>query len=160
MKPNITEFDNPSVMSAVNAVLLAKVYVATLRERIEPLQLKLLRDLAVVDQDNGNAITKMSDLYLVTDELAQPVYAEYANRLIAAGGFGIDIAKIRDGSCPLLMAEHLQIKAENNLLDMIGPKLGIEHPHSLATDKRRKLIDMTLTLVVNFPSYKKPDLAL
>ena len=53
--------------------------------------------------------------------------------------------------CPLLVAEHLRVIAENTLIDTMEPITGISlDTHYLSLEHRKQLIDLTLKLLAKY----------
>lgn len=155
-RPPIAKFQTPEMFSAVRAVVLATAYFQLIRDQVKPVQQATINAASLkMDLTDGSPITNMKDSYLSTDETATTaMHADYARRLIAAGRFGLTEAEILDGKCPELVAEWQKIQAENLLIDLIAPLLNFSRV-SLTMDARKKLIDLTLSMVINMPSFDK-----
>jgi len=145
----------------VNTVLLSEVLAEATRQRVQPVKEEVLAryDYRINlelgghrEKDHGEKITDPEKLHLTTDDCT-PYYAELHERYVAMGYD--DLPEV--GYCPLLIAEHLKIDAENELLDAGCEMLGIESGRVYGKN-RKKMLDLLIGLVVNAPGYIEPKL--
>jgi len=149
------------LVSAVNAVLMAKAYALCERERMDKLDTELLQKFPIYSAGKHGRpverITNGKDMFLADLDSADVVfhYAERQHRINEMG------YKLPDGHCPACVAEELQRAAERLLIDS-----AVEYFPDVTFDKimqapncienLRKYIKLLCGLVVNAPGYKNP----
>lgn len=146
---------------AVNAVLMAKAYAEIKREQVDAVKLELLTEsvykVAEEFQERGRPeriITPKYD-WLMSDEDSTD-YLANVNHIERERG--IKPKEMPDEHCPALCAEHVQIQAENLLIDTAWPLVSDNEQgrNMLYGEMREKFLDLVCKLVVNRPGYKNP----
>jgi hypothetical protein len=142
---------DPTFWACVKAYAMAKAFAQLERERVDA-YIQPLFELYTftVDPKNvargeklGEVITDMKYIWLAPDSQTTPWFAECDKEHRAHGFTG------PDGACPALMAEHLQIIAENNLLQYAVPKIMPEiRDWCLHGDSRKKGLELFTSLAV------------
>lgn len=139
---------------AAEAVFTAMAFEATVRPIVETYELAILEkhqfrisrkwvEKGITDR----LVLERKDTFLLDDEDAKVYYAEcFAAR---------DAAKLAVDDpehCPLLVAEHLRIKAENALLQAISAIPGLETFASgvMTMEIRKKVVDLSLGMLSPF----------
>jgi len=123
------------------AVVLARVLAQTERERVLAYTLPLFAQFSFED-DNGNKITDPEYLYLSDDDEQAAAYFAACDVAHREHGFTGPA-----GSCPALMAEEEQRKAENVLLDALGTFSGIDgRNYSCKLEWRDRALDLALSV--------------
>lgn len=165
MKTKMTANDvTPAVISAVNAVLMARAYAETMREKIDKIQRAILEECPLKTArkwlDNKMTvpeyITDPKLTYLGEDSHCEDYFAECNKRERAAGLKPNDMP---DTHCPALVADDIQRNAEYLLLECAGEMLEVPDFAELANrrlETRKQAIDLLCGLVVNMPGYKNP----
>jgi len=132
-KPSLQEFQKWAKASkpAAMAVLEAKAFAITMRAKVDA-YIKPIFDgwkftygARLSERDSkmvGQLIPSPKELYLCDDEGG--IQAFYAECTVAHKANGY---KGPDGNCPALEAEHLQILAENALIELAEPLFGIQN---------------------------------
>ena len=141
-------------ISAAEAVFTAMAHESMIRPIVEDYELAILEkhqfkiDRKWVEKGiNDQLILKRKDVFLLSEADAQVFYAECHAARDAAN------LKVEDPEhCPLLVAEHLRIRAENALLEAISTIPGLETFGSgvMSMDIRKKAIDLSLGLLSPF----------
>jgi hypothetical protein len=165
MKQKLTRQDvTPEVIKAGYAYIATLAATQTTAEIVEPIYAKVLdgfefyNDLETEHERSRprRRITDPKDMYLSTDE--EQVNAYYAAVDKALRENGIKPQDMPAEHCPLLVAEHNQIKAEWALISAAAAMLGDDHPETFnhrllcqsnGLEKRRDFIELTAKLVVN-----------
>lgn len=136
------------------AVFTTMAHESLIRPIVEAYELAILEkhqfriarkwiDMGITD----HLVLERKDTFLLADEDAKVFHAEcFAAR---------DAAKLAVDDpehCPLLVAEHLRIRAENALLQAIATIPGLESFASgtMSLDMRKKAIDLTLRMLAPF----------
>ncbi len=158
--PTLDELLTPEIIQCVRTYLLAKTFAEVKREQVDKIERQLLSErclTATLGCDSRPAgfvphrITDPKDLYLCEEEAFKGFYAEASRRERAAG---VKPADMPDEHCPALVAEHLQIQAENLLIEVSGKLFGVK-PYQLHFEKRDQWLDLICRLVVNSPRLKR-----
>lgn len=150
-----------SLRRDVNTYLLARAYAETKRAEVDKIQRQILADdeyFAAKRLPKGRRgpryrVTEPKDSWLMEEDDAQRYYAKL-NAIHLAAGFE-DAAK---GYCPALVAENLQVQAENVLLESASEELGNKIGSDIYGENRKKMLDLIVGLVVNFPGYVPPEM--
>lgn len=141
-------------IAAAEAVFTAMAHESLIRPIVEGYELAILEKhqfrIARKWVEKGvtdHLVLERKDTFLLDDEDAKVYYAEcFAAR---------DAAKLvvdDPEHCPLLVAEHLRIRAENALLQTIATIPGLESFASgtMSLDMRKKVIDLSLGMLSPF----------
>jgi hypothetical protein len=162
-QPTLKDFTTPEVKAAVDAYLLAVVYAETMREKVNAVYHDILTEYPVYNDrrapsdrscSDGAQILDPDQLYMSSDDdLVKKIYAEGNKRLRAAG---IKPDSMSDDHCPALVAHHLQIQAENALIEVSGKAVGVTLEKLSLLEHRRKWIELVVGLVTSLPSFKNP----
>jgi len=157
-----------TVISAVNAYLMARAYAETMKEAVDAVYLEVLTDLPLyTDKAPGRRggtarqILTQGDMYLSSNEAGiEQTYSE-VNHILRERGIKPD--DMPDGHCPYLTADHLQTQAEWLVIDCGAEWLEIENHkdfrHKLlcnGLDKYHQFTDLIVKMVVSQPGYKNP----
>ena len=155
----------PGVKSAVRAYLMARAYAETMREKVDEVYREILTECPVYADQFGHTeqILNSKDLYLCSDDtLCQDAF-EIANHRLRAVGLKPD--NMPDSHCPALVAENIQMEAEQLVIDNMAEALGQEGKkpgdfrHRLicsGLDKYHQFIDLACKLVINAPGFEPP----
>lgn len=139
--PTIKEFKAWSRMhhGLAYAVIQAKAFAQVERERVNAYILPLFNSFrfSTADTLDGRPINDPEHLYLCKDEELCKDFYEACDKAHREHGF-----TGKHGHCPALMAEHLQIIAENALLDAGCKLMGIES--GLYGENREKMLEILL----------------
>ena len=153
--PKLTD----AVVSSVNAYMMAQAMAETMRERVDEVHRDILKECPIYadkEHADGKPIYDSGKLYLTTDDVAcQDFYAEADVRLKEAK---IKPAAMDKEKCPALVAENLQTDVETLLLRAVFTMLDGE-PKAficLTREKRKMIIEMTISQVVSQPGFKNP----
>lgn len=154
--PKLHDFTTHEVKSYVRAYLLARTHAQLTRARVNATYREILTECPVYATDTGRPILDPGHLYLSDSEAhVRDAYDEADKRLRAAG---VKPANMPVDHCPALVAEHLQINIERQLIEAAGRPLGITNDGllSLGLDDRQKFIDLVVGLIVNQPDFTSP----
>ena len=155
-KPAIADVVTPEVRAYVRAYLLARAYAETMRERVNAIYRDILTECPIYADRTGEQILDKERLFLSSDEDAvQDAFEEGNKRLRAAG---LKPTYMPDSHCPALVAEHLQIKVERQIVESAGRPFGITPDRLLCAglEKYNEFVRLTVGLVVNQPDFKSP----
>lgn len=169
MKLSFKQSDiSPAMVSAVNALLMAKARAQLIRQQVDTVeravleQCPLTNGLEVEHGEPARKIIEPRHVYLCTDRpLLDEYYGEVSHRLRKEG---IKPDTMPDEHCPALVAENLELECEWLLLDVAAEIMdfregGKELNHRLlclGLEKRAEFIDLWVKLVVNLPGYRNP----
>ena len=153
-----------SLVNEVNTVLLAQAVADVEREKCDAIQRRLLAESEYFGRHKTRSnptgdrfrVLEPKDDWLMEDEDAARFYAALDAAYAAAG------YKLEPGYCPALMAENAQCQAENAMIVAAGkwfPEFVDEGTPRVWGEKRDKLVELLIGLVVNFPGYKAPKVA-
>lgn len=119
--------------------LKARAFAELERERVDAYIAPIFARYGFVDDLNGTgaALTDPKKLYLSTDEERCADYYSECDRAHREHGYTGDA-----GTCPALVAEDLQIHAENILLDSLAKFVGVDGFYSL--EIRAKALDLAI----------------
>lgn len=119
--------------------LKAKVFADLERERVNAYILPIFASYGFTNDLDGSGalLTDPRKLYLSSDEERCTIYFADCDRAHREHGYEGEA-----GTCPALVAEDLQIKAENLLLDSLGKFIGVDVPLSL--ELRAKALDIAI----------------
>ena len=148
--------------TAVNAVLLARVYAETKRAQVDAVKREVLaagQYMVAPDQRRDDAPERIADpmfdwLMTTVDFAAYCITCDKIER-----ERGIKPADMPVEHCPALVAEDVQRKAQHVLLECAGEAMGQPKFAELVTrslDGYEKAIDLLCRMVVNRPGYKNP----
>ena len=156
------------MQSTVNAYLLARAHAETLEPIVREIQTDLLREIEVNyapewaersrRRGGDNLVGRITDpdeLYLGNEDECQPYYEALDARYRAR----FPSLDLPHGHCPYLVARHVQLQAENLLISvafksLLNSDLTGADVHG---DKRKRMVDLILGLVINHPQYKKEN---
>lgn len=149
------------LVNEVNAVLLAQAVADVERERVDKIQRRLLSEAVYMGARPSFAVpdgapfrvTEPKYSWLMEDEDAARYYAALDAAYAAAG------YELEPGYCPALMAENAQCQAENAMIVAAGkwfPEFVDEGTPRVYGEKRDKLVELLIGLVVNAPGYVAP----
>jgi hypothetical protein len=105
----------PEMTAAALDVFKAMALVELTKPVVIEYKTKILKEINAVDATNGKPITEPEYYWLMSDE-QQEIY--YTRSYEEARKAGYDI---KMGSCPLMVAEHLLLKAHINLVREVRP---------------------------------------
>jgi hypothetical protein len=151
-----------SLTPAVNAVLMARVFAESERERVDDIARKVLSEQNYYgrkDYHSGDRITDPKKSWLLDDQSFATYHAKM-QAIHLANGFA-DAAK---GFCPALVAEEVERQAEHVLIECAAEFFpGVTVNALLCGTKERRglecykhFIDLCIGLVVNSPGYRNP----
>lgn len=150
----------------VDTVLLSMAHSQLWREQVDAMERDILTadtyytDPRWVKKDaEPERITDPKQAYLLRDEDFATYYAECQRRIKAAGW-----PVTRDGNCPALEAESLQMEAEHALIEAARewfPNASLERLTQGTANKNgletlKEYLDLLIKLVVNAPGYVSP----
>lgn len=145
----------------VNVVLTARAQAEVIREEIDAIKLRLLTEHAYTDETDGKRVTEPKYDWCMPQEQFTGYLALLEEGTREAG---YDVPK---DFCPALMAEETLRKAERALIDaacVFFPGTttsallrGTKDSGGLET--HRRYLDLLTGLVVNHPSFERPQLA-
>lgn len=149
---------DPVFQNCARAAMMAQAFAQLERERVDAYIQPLFEIYTFTvspdmcgrgDRDAGQVITDRGRLYLAPDSQTTPFYRECDKEHRKHGFTG------PEGHCPALTAEHLQIIAENNLLDygLAGLELGFDRS-ALWGEKRKKMLDLLLGMAAQQPGFR------
>lgn len=149
-------------ISCVNAYLMARAYAETMRDQVNEVHEKLLRefpvyaDKATRGANKGEQILNSGDLYLCSDDAQCQFFYDEAD--IALRECGLKPESMPDTHCPALVAEHLLVKAESLLVDTVAPIFNMDRQRLLCAGMKKyhKFTDLIVGMVVSSPGYKNP----
>lgn len=152
------------LVNEVNAVLLATAVADVEREKCDAIQRRLLAEAEYFGRNKTRSnpagdrfrVQEPKDSWLMEDEDAARYYAAL-DAAYAEAGYVLE-----PGYCPALIAENAQCQAENAMIVAAGkwfPEFVDEGTPRVYGEKRAKLVDLLIGLVVNFPGYKAPKVA-
>ena len=127
---------------AAIAVCEAMAFAQCQRKAVDSYILPLFKEWEFSD-DEGKPISDPQHLYRCNDEPYVQAFFKACDEAHRKHGF-----KGPEGHCPALTAEHLQIIAENALLDLAKPLFGIG-AGDVYLDDRRKMLDLLIGACVN-----------
>jgi hypothetical protein len=144
----------PELTEAVARYIAAKTYTASIRALVEGYQREILAagnfqyrtwpdDKRPGSRPTGK-ITEPRDAWQMDDAQAEAYYA-LLDTAHAAHGFNI----AAPGYCPLLIAEHAEIKIGWDICDAAEYITGITRDQITATLKFREYLDLVAALVMN-----------
>ena len=160
----MTTTPNPATVAkaltpAVNTVLLATVYAATLREEVDGYKATLLAEGNYTDQLTDEPVTVPKYDWTMKDDQF-PAYLALLEAKVKEAGY-----EVPTDQCPALIAESLQMQAEHALIEASEPFFGVTNNQLLSGTKtedglttQRKFLDLCIGLCVNYPGYEKPEL--
>jgi hypothetical protein len=136
--PSLSQFKlwSKQHASLAMSVVAAQAFAQVERERVNAYIDPLFSEYGFKDED-GQPIKDVRHLYLCRDEdLCADFYkaCDYEHRKHGFTG--------KDGHCPALVAEHLQIIAESALIEAGAKLINIES--DLYGDNRAKMLDLLL----------------
>ena len=155
-KPKLKDVLTPELCSLVSAYLTTRAFAETMREKVEEVYREVLTQCPVYANTFGRTeqILSSGELYMCSDEaLVQDVYDEVDKRLRARK---LKPADMKAEYCPALVAENLQITAENLLIESAGAPFGITSSNLYSLENRQKFIDLNVQLVVSSTGFKNP----
>ena len=140
----------PEMLTASRNVFVAMAHTEVIRPIVDAYHKKVLDEMKpVIDgrwPDAGQLITCTRDSYLMSDE----DFEKYM-RLIKEERNKAGLRVEHDDNCPLLVAEHLQVIAENNLINTLEPITGLTLDQvNMDIETRAKFLDLSLRLLVPF----------
>jgi len=164
MKNHMTEQDiTPEVKTSVRAYLLARANAEVMREAITKIETEILQESPLTDArfEHGKKITNPKDAWLADDSEWADYFMEVNTRTRKAGLKPDDMP---DDHCPALVAEHIQMQAEQLILENAADMMGLEFDGKelnhkllcLGLEKRQQFLDLVIKLVVNLPNFKNP----
>jgi hypothetical protein len=150
----------PAIKSAVNAVLMARVFAQVEREKMDAVDREILKCEYLTDKKwephmPVHRITDPKELHFMDEDDWKDYYAERQKRIDAMG------YKLPVGHCPALVAESMQTKAEHVLVECaeeLFPGVTVNKilcsPKGL--DRLKEYLDLLIKLVVSLPDYRNP----
>lgn len=143
------------MIDAAGKVFFCMTHLMTIEPIIRSLEEKLLNEMQIKEVRNPEkVITNSDNIYLATKEDLD-LYCKAYNLVLAENGYE-EFSK--DERCPLLVAKHELILAENHLIEVMEPitQTSIELLSSSGAflENRAKLIDLTLKLLAPFVDSK------
>lgn len=116
------------------------------KDTIEPIVKEYQRVILINHQFvvDGEVMINPDRAWLLNDEDFK-VYIEETYKERDKAGLKVDNPEF----CPLLVAEMMQIDAENALIETMRPAIGLNDIH-IYGDNRKKLIELTLRLLAPF----------
>jgi hypothetical protein len=140
----------PDAAKVGKAVFMAMAYVDTIRPIVDGYQRKILTEEKYAYAEKWHDrmgktyaewITEPNETYLM-EENDFAHYAKRCNEEMTKAGLRVE----KEGNCPLLVAEHLLIKAKQALIDTMEPVTGIKHSDLFhhGVDDYNNYIEMTL----------------
>lgn len=140
---------SPAALAAIAAVKAARTEAARIHAHVESYQAPAFakfapftRELCPNDPRSGERIMDRGDLFLASSEQDEQCAAWYAecDRLNAVHGYTLE-----PGYCPALVAEGVQRKAEQALLNLVGELTGIDgNSFNNTLELRAKTLDLFL----------------
>ena len=147
------------LVNEVNAVLLAQAVADVEQERCDKIKRKLLAEREYFVAERWNRlktparVTDPNLAYLMGDADAAEYYAALDAAYATAG------YKLEPGYCPALIAENVQVQAENAMIVAAGKWFSQfvdgDSPRVWGPN-REKLIGLLIGMVVNAPGYVAP----
>jgi hypothetical protein len=141
-----------TMKSAAKAVFLSMAYTQTIRPIVEGYKRKILQKCKFKidpkfwnEYEQDKTITDPKKAYLMTENDLAIYLKECQTEQKKAG-----LKTEKPEYCPLLVAEHTQIRAENILIDSMKPITGFDSTRFLSLENRAKLIDLSLRLLSPF----------
>ena len=141
----------------VNALLTATAKAEAIREKINAMDLELIRavkyPIAAKHFDRRDNLPEfvetINQTYMMTDEAAVDYY-EAREARIEADGWDVSV-----GYCPAAMAEHDRIKLENKLINETCAAIDCKKTANdiWQTELRKRFIELAVQLVMNCPGY-------
>jgi hypothetical protein len=121
------------------SALAARAFAEVERERVDTYIAPIFAGYGFTDDlgGSGEALTDSRKLYLSTDEERCTAYVAECDRAHREHGFDGE-----PGTCPALVAEDLQTKAENLLLASLAKFIGADGFYTLAL--RAKALDLAI----------------
>ena len=137
----------PEMIKAAESVFIAKAYTETIRPIVEGYQKKILEEMKPVNTFDGTVITDIKEAYAMND-IDFNLYLSRLKTERDNAGFKVE----NDDFCPLLVAEGLQGKAEDLLLDAMKPITGLtaEKIVDSGMENFHKMVDLSLSLLSPF----------
>jgi len=156
----------PEMVNATKAVLAAKALVLTLRPIVEGYEKAILAKHQFTNKAEVATLTKIgreAKERVILDpkesyQMSEEDFNFYWNECKAERerkGLWVE----QDDFCPLLVAEDLERKAKNTLLEAMRPISKIDPDNLWDMDNRKKLIELSITLMVSYCREKNIDLA-
>lgn len=144
----------PEIVQAVNTYLLARTCAELKRRQVDAVQRAILAEHPLIDalHTPGARITDPQHVYMADDAAWPQFYAECNRRERAAG---IKPSDMPDEYCPALCAEDLQVQAENLILDLTAPVMGVSR-EQLYGENRKRWLELVCGLIINSPGYQPP----
>ena len=147
---------NSEMVKSAEVVFLSMAYVETIKPIVEDIQKKVLnKHKFEVDKEHRNyekekVITEIKLSYLMSDKDFK-VYHSECRTLEDKKGLKVSNPEF----CPLLIAEHNLIKAENLLIDVFSQITGLKHSDIYKTEHRKRFIDLTLSFLSPYVDKEK-----
>ncbi len=162
--PQITDIkcmaNDPQLHNAVNTYLMAKAYVQTWRERVDPIQRDTLKLIGAVYADKHSRktgpITDPKDSWLMSDEQHREWCDELDHEYRSRGWLTDADAR---GVCPALKVEELERQAARAVLMLAAQYVEALEPDGLICSgmkNYRKGLEIVCGLIVNHSTYRKP----
>lgn len=146
--------------TAVEAYFLAKAYASTIRPVVNGYKTEILqRERFTIDREwygpnlRDTVITDPKDAWKMNGSDFDDRYIPMCHDQHIAHGFGDVVYEL--GVCPLLVAEHDQVKAENAILKEASIILSRDLLAIYDLEKRQEAIDLTVKWVLS----ECPDIA-
>lgn len=138
-RPNVHQFKSwcKAHRSLAEAVCLATAFAQAQRVRVDAYIQPLFDSFGFLDEE-GAKIDKAGNLYLCTDEATCTAFYAAADAAHRAHGFTGP-----QGHCPALVAEHLQIQAEYQLIEAGCELFGLNAAY-VCGENRAKLLQLLL----------------
>ncbi len=138
---------SPKVKAAQLALIAARAFAQVTREKVDAYIAPVFAAYAFTDEHTGEPITTPRDLYR-TGPLQETECARFyaaCDEAHRANGYQMPV-----GHCPALTAEHLETKAENNLLRAALAAMEWE-PQPLFGELRKMALDLFSTMPKGTP---------
>lgn len=137
-----------NMKEAAKSLVCAMAYVQTIKPVVDAYHQKILDEMQPVVSDiwpriAGKRITDIRESYLMGDE-EHTEYLRRVNEERIKAGFVVE----NEDYCPLLVAEHEQVKAEWAFISAMEPLTGINNDSPLYGENREKYLKLCLGLVV------------
>jgi len=147
------------MVRAAETVFLAKAWLETVRPIVEGYQRAILEQekYAYAEKHHdrrgkvwADYISDPNQTYLMADD-DHAHYVKRCNEERIKAGLKVD----NEAYCPLLVADHMVIQAENALIDIMEPVTGLSRDRVYMLEDRKKLLDLTLRLLAPYCKTRK-----
>lgn len=155
----------PEMITATKALLMAKAFVQTIKPIVDGYQKAILEKHQFTNRREVELLTKLgreAEERVILDpkesyQMSKEDFNTFWNECkIEREKAGLKVK--RDDFCPLLVAENLERQAKNALLEAMRPLTKIDPDNLWDMDNRKKLIELSINLMVSYCRENNIDL--